>query len=308
MSEPIPDFYRIPIVDGKYSQVSGLFYTADLTPPGATYVAWLYTQSAQGYYIPVTSASSPFTVAADSVTPPTFTVNTPGAGSTPTPDQSNVDLVIPPSTYTLTGDVAAAGYNITGIGTLGAVTGTFSGTVTANAFVGGTVAGTTGTFSGAVSGTTGTFSGAVSGTTGTFSSNGSFGGTLAVTGVTTHTGRVGIGRSPASSYDLDVYKASGFTELNVENGGTADTGIIIKDSNRAYKVGINVAGIGAGKLTIHNVTAGASLVTIDDTKTRLFGGFNVGLTTYANNGAALAAGKVAGDFYTDGAGAVKVVF
>lgn len=350
MSEPIPDFYRIPIVDGKYSQVSGLFYTADLTPPGATYVAWLYTQSAQGYYIPVTAASSTFTVSSDSITPPTFTVNTPGAGSTPVPDQNNTDLVIPPSTYTLTGDVDAAGYDITGITALTAITGTFN-TINGNTFLGGSFSGTTGTFSGAITGASYT-GGAVAGTTGTFSSTvtgtgGQFSGTvlantvsatqnLTLTGASNQyiqsqsdhlafykktgaenfywrrstSGIAGVGDvSLMQLSDSSILTVTGSTpEAQVLSTGSADAGFRVTDSVRSYKIGINVAAAGSGKLTIHNVTSGTTLATFDDTKTKMFAGFNVSLTTYASNAAALGAGKVAGDFYTDGSGNVKVVF
>lgn len=63
-----------------------------------------------------------------------------------------------------TADLITAGPTTVTIPVLSMTTLNVSGTATVGALVGGTVAGTTGTFSGAVSGTTGTFSGAIIGT------------------------------------------------------------------------------------------------------------------------------------------------
>lgn len=90
-----------------------------------------------------------------------------GGGQSQTPWLSNIN---------------GAGFNLTNVGALGAVSGTFSGAVGTGALTS-----TTGNFSGAVTGTTATFSGAVgtgalTSTTGTFSSNVGITGNLTISG------------------------------------------------------------------------------------------------------------------------------
>jgi hypothetical protein len=121
-SEPLPRFFKIPIIDGAYSQYAGLFFNADLNPKTTKYYAWLYT----GADLPVAGPSASFSVTSEVISAPSFTVPTPDEGTSPTPDTAGGTTIVPISTYTLTGDVDADGYDITDVGDLnvdGALTG-----------------------------------------------------------------------------------------------------------------------------------------------------------------------------------------
>lgn len=68
-------------------------------------------------------------------------------------------------------------------------------------------------------------------------------------------GMVGVNGNPA--YDFHVTKATTYTQAMIENvAGTGDTGLILKDANRQFKLGINVAATGAGGFNIFDLTAG----------------------------------------------------
>jgi len=41
-AETLPQFSVIPIVEGRYNSSLGLFYNADISPPGSTYIARFY--------------------------------------------------------------------------------------------------------------------------------------------------------------------------------------------------------------------------------------------------------------------------
>jgi hypothetical protein len=75
---------------------------------------------------------------------------------------------------------------------------------------------------------------------------------------------VGIGTT-SPSYNLHVSAASGYTQLAVQNvAGTMDTGIIIQDSNRSWKMGINIASLaGAGSFNIFDVTGSVDRLVIN---------------------------------------------
>jgi len=78
----IPIFTMIPIVDGVYNTTTEIFYTTDIEPPGATYVAWLCDKG----YKQIGTVSSPFTVTSATFTPPNITATVPSAGTNPVPN------------------------------------------------------------------------------------------------------------------------------------------------------------------------------------------------------------------------------
>lgn len=78
----IPIFTVFPITQGAFDQATELIYTSDLTPPGATYVAWLCDKN----FFQIGSVSTGFSVTSTPWTPPTITATVPSAGSSPTPN------------------------------------------------------------------------------------------------------------------------------------------------------------------------------------------------------------------------------
>jgi hypothetical protein len=69
-------------------------------------------------------------------------------------------------------------------------------------------------------------------------------------------GAIGMG-IPAPLYDLHLSSANPYTQMMIESTvGTGDTGLIIKDSARSYKLGINTGAIGGGRFGINDMTAG----------------------------------------------------
>jgi hypothetical protein len=79
----------------------------------------------------------------------------------------------------------------------------------------------------------------------------------------TTNGNVGIGTA-TPGYNLHLYAPASYTQLMIENGlGTGDTGLLMRDSLRQWKVGINVGLAGTGKLTFWDVTGAAARVVID---------------------------------------------
>lgn len=99
LSEPLPRFYVVPVSEGKYNEVCGLFYNADIAPPNSTYYGWLYTMNGPGgLKRQVAGPTTAFTVSSDSFTPPALTPTiTVAASSAPDPDVS-----ITPSTVVTT--------------------------------------------------------------------------------------------------------------------------------------------------------------------------------------------------------------
>jgi len=80
--------------------------------------------------------------------------------------------------------------------------------------------------------------------------------------IITKDGRVGIGELNPS-VDLHVKNASTFAQLTIEGAATAsDTGLRIK-GDREWKIGSNVGGTGEGKLTVYDISSGASRMVID---------------------------------------------
>lgn len=110
--EIVPSFYKIPIKDGQFDQVAGLFYNADLSPNTTVYYAWLYTN----HNFQVAGPATPFAVTTDSIPAPSFSIGTPTNTGAPTPDEYPPSSIVIPNN--LTGNVDANGYDITGIGEL----------------------------------------------------------------------------------------------------------------------------------------------------------------------------------------------
>jgi hypothetical protein len=78
-------------------------------------------------------------------------------------------------------------------------------------------------------------------------------------------GYMGLGTVSPSGL-LHVYAISGYTEAYIQNAnGTQDTGLIVWDSVRRWKLGINPGGVvGSGKFSIFNTTSGHSMLSADD--------------------------------------------
>ncbi len=87
-AEPVSQFTKIPIREGKYDFNSGLFYNADLTPPGSIYVCWLYTSNGQGKLRQVSASINSFSVVSPTVTLALPSPTVPTTGSVPNPDVS----------------------------------------------------------------------------------------------------------------------------------------------------------------------------------------------------------------------------
>jgi hypothetical protein len=91
ISEAIPQFTKIPVTDGLLNTSCGLFYNADLTPPGSQYVAWTYVPNgptAGGVCRMISGPTATFEVTTSSFTLPAMTLTLPTTGSVPTPDIS----------------------------------------------------------------------------------------------------------------------------------------------------------------------------------------------------------------------------
>ena len=74
---------RVPIQAGKYNNDLGLFYTTDINPPGAVYVAYYYDSTGRQ----IAGPSGTFTVTSTPVTPPLPTLTAPsGTGTLPVPN------------------------------------------------------------------------------------------------------------------------------------------------------------------------------------------------------------------------------
>jgi hypothetical protein len=89
ISEAIPQFTKIPVTDGLLSTSCGLFYNADLTPPGSQYVGWTYIPNgptAGGTCRMIAGPTATFEVDEPTFTLPSMTLTVPTTGSVPTPD------------------------------------------------------------------------------------------------------------------------------------------------------------------------------------------------------------------------------
>lgn len=78
---PIASQYLIQIIDGKYDGIGGVFYNADVVPPGTAYVANYYDST----NTPVGSQTAQFSVTASTFTIPSVTLTPPIIGTIPTP-------------------------------------------------------------------------------------------------------------------------------------------------------------------------------------------------------------------------------
>ena len=81
---------------------------------------------------------------------------------------------------------------------------------------------------------------------------------------------VGIGRVPSANFDLDVYRASPFAQIQIESGGNAATGLVIKDSVRSYKLGINVDSSSIGAFMIYSFNGTRVLLQCGDSEVKLY--------------------------------------
>jgi hypothetical protein len=84
--ERIPQFTRVPVVEGKFDTTVGVLYNTSISPPGSQYSAWYYDQST---YPPraIAGPSTLFSVTSTPLTPPALTLTAPTPGVTPpTPD------------------------------------------------------------------------------------------------------------------------------------------------------------------------------------------------------------------------------
>lgn len=106
VSERLPQFYKVPVDDGIPNASCGLFYNADINPPGSTYVYWTYVGGTSG--VParmIAGPSSSFTVSSATITLPSLTLTLPSAGSAPDPDTSTTAST--PVTTVVTLDLAS---------------------------------------------------------------------------------------------------------------------------------------------------------------------------------------------------------
>jgi len=79
-------------------------------------------------------------------------------------------------------------------------------------------------------------------------------------------GNVGIGTA-APTQQLHLVSNSDTLTLQIETTkpGATDTALDIKTPNREYKLGQNIGNLGAGKLILYDLTAGAPRLTLDTT-------------------------------------------
>lgn len=72
----------MPITDGQYDQICGVYYNADLTPPNDQYVALFFdTNNKQ-----IGTYTSAFNVSTSSFTIPSITLTLPTVGANPSVD------------------------------------------------------------------------------------------------------------------------------------------------------------------------------------------------------------------------------
>lgn len=91
VAERLPVFYKVPVDSGVPNGSSGLFYNADINPPGSIYYYWAYVGGTSG--VParmLAGPSSSFSVTSETITLPALSIPLPSAGSVPDPDASSV--------------------------------------------------------------------------------------------------------------------------------------------------------------------------------------------------------------------------
>lgn len=104
--ERLPQFLKVPIVNGQFDNSVGVLYNSSISPPNTKYVAWYYDQSS----FPPRQICGPtalFTVNSGTLTPPLCTLTAPTAGTIPpTPDGESsgvpVTMICTGGYYTLT--------------------------------------------------------------------------------------------------------------------------------------------------------------------------------------------------------------
>jgi hypothetical protein len=116
-------------------------------------------------------------------------------------------------------------------------------------------------------------------------------------------GTVAIGTASPASTKLHVVRGADDTDAINVSGADATRFLVLQSNNAAGRI-LHWAGGSFGNLILN--PAGGN---VGVNKSNPASKFAVaGLLTFASNAAAITGGLTAGDFYTDGAGAVKVVF
>lgn len=81
-AQRLPVWAIIPIKNGYFDSDLGLFYTTDIEPPAAKYIAYYYDSTGRQ----IAGPTAQFTVTSDPVTPPSATLTVPTTGTAPTPN------------------------------------------------------------------------------------------------------------------------------------------------------------------------------------------------------------------------------
>lgn len=83
-AEQLPQFAMVPIIDGLYNTALGLYFNAEISPPGSTYIARIYDTTKRV----IGGPTAPFTVTTDPINSiPSMTLTVPTSGGTaPTPN------------------------------------------------------------------------------------------------------------------------------------------------------------------------------------------------------------------------------
>lgn len=81
----LPQFIRVPVVNGQIDQSTQCFYTNQINPPGMEYVAYWFSQD-NVLVAPAANTATPFTVLTATTTLVVPTLAVPSPGTSPTPD------------------------------------------------------------------------------------------------------------------------------------------------------------------------------------------------------------------------------
>ncbi len=81
----LPQFIRVPVVNGQIDQSTQCFFTSNLNPPGCAYVAYWFSQD-NVLIAPAANTATPFTVTTATTTLTVPTLPVPDPGVPPAPD------------------------------------------------------------------------------------------------------------------------------------------------------------------------------------------------------------------------------